>query len=780
MNLAGKYEVLDLLTIGPAQVFRGKNLSNGAPVVVHLFQAVAGGISGESSPPAIVAALQRLSPDFSGAVLDSGVDAASGYAFVVVNALAPAETPKPASGLPPEPKPQSSAGGEFTQLFQSVPLGTPQRTTDLAAGRVPAETPDLGSHTPSAEAAASRKPGRFTGIFGAPAAFSEPLPWAAEEKPSAQPRPDPKPEPAAGESRDASPGKDGVSFTDMFSTPGASSAKSTARDGAQMAPEAMKPSALPVSQAPSQPGPAKKEMSFTDAFRTPASPAREPVKPPMPATNPEPSRDSPHKGTPGELPSFTGIFGPSPIQRTQSKQDEAEQPQRNAPPRAEARQPDRGSEAEPTVSFVIPKPPPAREPEPTIAPVNPPKPAVKPKPDSNPVLTFQSKLPLPDRDAMKPIPPGQPAKGGGEYSDLFADLDAPGTKPAVSPAAAAAAKADTGSFTKLFGSPVQPGEPDAFNVAPPKQEPGSFTQLFASPVKPLAEKEPSPPSPPIGSQEKGGGSFTRLFSTPAKPGAGKEPFAAAPSAPAPEKDAGGFTQLFSTPKAKADSDPFPSPPSNEPAGGFTQIFGTPYKTKESAPAAAEPKAGGFTEIFRSPVALPPEKPKDDFPPAFGGSSRRPAGSDPFADFPREASPVAPARPAADANATQLFQAPPAARPQAPPPAAGPSEFTRIIKGSEIEAAKRAMEAGSAPVASAPGAPPAFAVPAMPGVAPPPIPKAPPPPAIKPPAVAMPAAPPPPKIPAVEPKKVSYMPLIIILNVLFVLAVILVLVLWLKK
>lgn len=368
----------------------------------------------------------------------------------------------------------------------------------------------------------------------------------------------------------------------------------------------------------------------------------------------------------------------------------------------------------------------------------------------------------------------------------------------------AAPPPQAGGFTAFFGASksnpaaseaappmfVSPTPAPAFRSSEPQSSPGGFTQLFGGPSAASAEvtgaSVPQAQFTPPASKESAPGSFTAMFSDAgsSRPSAASaEPnFATAQPAKAP----GAFTELFRRmPDLQASSSPATSEPVGAPA----------------APAGRS-RSDGFTAIFGVPSAPAPEPASPTTPVAPPASSTTPAPDlAPRLDRP--------------GTATQ-YGVPGAAtpQPQAPPPAAGPSQYTMVRKGwtapppAPSPAMPTASTAGPTAAPQMPGAIPAPQWPAPPPIPPMPSvpqmampqaasaqPQAPAYPGFQPPAAppgwppqAMPPQPAmsaPPQIPMAAPQapgksKPSYLPLIIILNALFVLAIVIVLIFVLTK
>jgi hypothetical protein len=291
-------------------------------------------------------------------------------------------------------------------------------------------------------------------------------------------------------------------------------------------------------------------------------------------------------------------------------------------------------------------------------------------------------------------------------------------------------------------SPESPQKPGGgpVSVTAPSPDPGSFTALFRSSFK----SEPNAPSGSVGSPGKSdpanAGDFTDFFRGPFD---GGRPQAETPNilpqaidtpqAPAP----GEFTRVFGS----AKDGPFAAPPLQSSAegapregGAFTQLFPT-----ASQPAAPPPtKAPMQTLEFAAPKSEPPTSKE----PAWTPPAPLPPkpSIEPTFQKPREAGPPQPA------GATHVLSSAGGLPISIPPPLhAGPSEYTRIISGG--------MAGSEPPALKVPSTAP---VPAIPKLAVPPPPK------FAPPAAA----------PAPKPKP-SYLPLIIILNVLLFVAILLI-------
>lgn len=372
---------------------------------------------------------------------------------------------------------------------------------------------------------------------------------------------------------------------------------------------------------------------------------------------------------------------------------------------------------------------------------------------------------------------------------------APTPRPAAAPASGAtgvfaprsqpAPAAQTGSFTKEFlalqgKSPTPPATTPSFPSAPP-----------VAPAEPRLTG-----SFPTSAPKSSPGAFTRMFSSSSL---------ASPAAPgnpaAPQREPAGSVP------------PPPSPMASGPAkapGAFTRMFGPNDLGTTAKPEAKAPATGAFTKMFAGPESAPPvetPRPAPPVPVAQPIQSAAPAWSAPQM-APQPPQPPAP-QPTARGpqDATRIFSGGGSVTPPPPPVMpSGPSEYTKVISGAALRDALTSSQAAPAP----PTAPPApqFTMPPMqppavptpqfppapgfPAAAPPPQPQY----AVPTPAFSYPVVPPPqppampqPHMPAIPgaaqwppatpPKQRSWMPLLIVLNVLFLLAILIVVIFALK-
>lgn len=375
------------------------------------------------------------------------------------------------------------------------------------------------------------------------------------------------------------------------------------------------------------------------------------------------------------------------------------------------------------------------------------------------------------------------------------------------------------SFTKMFGSNAaaesQPSEPPAeitrvFDrsatsaTVPKESRPSGFTEMFGS-AQPSAPA-PEPPVAPTPVESKAPG-FTELFK-PQAPVAQSTPAVQVPVSPlSAQPGTGRFTELFKSESTPAAAKPVqaPTPFSSSGASGFTELFKTPAISEQPAggplpmpatPPATESAAGGFTQLFKDSGS--PSRPTSVSPKPAGELTQMISGAGLTSKLPL-ATPSA-----AQAGATRLFTGESSAPPMAPLPA-GPSEYTRIVSSRQLMDLQQgaSLPGNSAPPASAsqpvvPGVPPTWPNVGAPPVATPQMGTPPVPPGAQPWQFQVPQHPPfaaqPPQAPniptalptppAVAPgtgsKILTYLPLIIGLNVLFLIAVLFILLFALKR
>ncbi len=433
----------------------------------------------------------------------------------------------------------------------------------------------------------------------------------------------------------------------------------------------------------------------------------------------------------------------------------------------------------------------------------------KPSDATNALFGEPSGTAFPSRETFAPPPSTPPASSPGSFTREFMALssDKGELEKSKTPVAPPAAPKTPGSFTQEFMA-VSPQQIESSDG--PVEKPGQFPppaqnsvlsstmfgSIFGPPSKsesPSASSEPSSTASSSNvfaeadSQKGGEGEFTNFFggSPFAQPGPPPEkPFQVpdlASSTP-PRQQAGDFTRMFGRDDIEPkDSTPLPSIEEASTPGSFTQIFSEPAPGRAQLGSSTLETNPGFRPSSSEPAPVPPSPP---FQAHGGTASPAPPAQDFFA--PRTP-PPAPAVPdplftnrSGAREATEVFRAPGSQAPPFEEVASGPSEFTRIISGRQLQD----MLSGAPPVPGASGGaagpPPAFAPPPIPqpgpfSYAPPPPP---PPPAMKYPPLAAPPAPalpavPRPAFPPAAAKPASFWPLIAVLTILIAIGAMLV-------
>ncbi len=321
-----------------------------------------------------------------------------------------------------------------------------------------------------------------------------------------------------------------------------------------------------------------------------------------------------------------------------------------------------------------------------------------------------------------------PDSRSGQFADEFMRDFGPVTSPADQDAMLSQepAKLPTGEFTRLFRVPVPMEEAKSTTYeghpSEPRSSPGEFTGIFGPSSPEPHDEVPSHlvDNMPEVTPTKGSSTAPFGFTDFREPLSREESYTAGLRAPLGKVDEGGATQIFAgTREYTGSPDPIPS---HEP-------FAPDLSSHDRIPDAGrfDVADGGATVLFNAPAEV-----------ASGGEPGVPAGPSDYTMFMnRETIP---------ALASGSAEAPPAA---GAPPAGAPAAATAL------------------PFAAPPAVPPVqFAAPKTPTYQAPPVP------VVAPPAVAAPPVPAPAGQPSAGPK--SYWPLIIILNVLFILAVLLIL------
>ncbi len=369
--------------------------------------------------------------------------------------------------------------------------------------------------------------------------------------------------------------------------------------------------------------------------------------------------------------------------------------------------------------------------------------------------------------------------------------------------------------------------------------PGAFTKMFGSPDAHASKDEPQPRTSAAGTSGAAAGPFTRMFAnatTPNPPatqqvdGAG---FDTSQEASALQGSPGPLSNVFPGEHRPQPAPGLSSPDSGDQVrrtqpGSFTRMFGSPG----AAPPMSSDNAGSLPGVAAAPN--PPASSDGPFTSLFGQGKRadnRPfvhpeptsdavQGRPPFPQSAPDAANAAPVPPLSSAepparttpgSSTQFFRGGISQPPAAAAIPSGPSEYTRVISLRSISPA--APQPPSSPAmppgtpSPTPPVPPQFPVAPFGGQAPPPpyfpapVPAPPMPPVIPMPQVGFPGAPgmpvpqPPPmpnlgwpqaggpqvpnSPPAQASSRRSWLPLILIFNALFVLAVIVILLFALK-
>lgn len=263
-----------------------------------------------------------------------------------------------------------------------------------------------------------------------------------------------------------------------------------------------------------------------------------------------------------------------------------------------------------------------------------------------------------------------------------------------------AASPEPGEFTRMFQAPAAGSAPEPPKPAAPA-DPGEFTRMFQAPASereteimppPQAPPPVPPPGPTPAPKSEQAGEFTRMFQAPGKEPASSAPQApagtqftrvfgppaaekpAAPKAPAPAGP-GDFTRFFQGDPGTSGKPPAPGPRSSAPppGGQFTRMF--ERNPMGESPSAGQGSAGEFTRIFGKAQAPPPEPVAQPVPPAPPRPSETPGEFTRMFESPGAppVPPPAPAPPAPQYPPPQ-FQAPQFQPPQAQMPQYQPPQF----------------------------------------------------------------------------------------------------------
>jgi hypothetical protein len=393
--------------------------------------------------------------------------------------------------------------------------------------------------------------------------------------------------------------------------------------------------------------------------------------------------------------------------------------------------------------------------------------ALDPKAPDQPAQQAQRAQPAPTaQPSSTPPPVASPdsPKSPGTFTQFFSAIDPPITPAPSAPTPATAihqsaatppppADPAAGSFTQLFQAIDQGSAPAKTSIRPEPQSPampavpetnspGSFTQLFQAVGSSATEPPPAaprsfnpPPTPANTHPTPPGGSFTELFRA-IDPGTNPQPpapiaqrppstMATVPANNPEPPPASSFTQIFraieGTPPSSAGENP-PQTWGQAPQSQNAPIVPPPY----APPVSEAPRSEGsnLTQLLRNldqsgsvePLPPPPARKPDAFTSLYGERQS------PINQVERMQS-ASPATNVVQPPRTDFAAVP--GRTAPPEPAAGASDFTRIIQASSlreqalrqgeqsIEAPKPA--ASAAPAAPMPSQPP---IPGFPGAAPP--------------------------------------------------------------
>ena len=420
--------------------------------------------------------------------------------------------------------------------------------------------------------------------------------------------------------------------------------------------------------------------------------------------------------------------------------------------------------------------------------------------EAKPLVEFPSKMeplgPIREKPQVKPNLPVRPEPGAftKEFLSVL-DADLKPAKPAAVPAIEEAKRQSPGAFTREF------------LMVPGVGQEGSGTTSSGATTPPPDSPMPARLEEPVDENRRGGSNFTNLFQGSSAEVKGTNRECAA--APGNKAATGEFSSFFGGPfQAPAASEvpvSFPdvlnSAPEKKDPGDFTRMFGS-LKGGPGAPQRLNSDMSGQAIPDRQDRAAPALESSEATPftgpgvLSFARKSGTPSPaqvgySEPWG---RGFMPAAPARPendavlpahertmerrSAPAGATQVFVPRGGdAESATPPMSSGPSEFTRIISnrapGPNPQAESPVSPNVGAGRFSMPAIPQMPAPPQIPGMQTPQMPAMgmPQMPAMSMPQ--MPQSPPKAQVPA-SGGKMPYLPLIIIFNVLFIAAVIIVL------
>ena len=307
---------------------------------------------------------------------------------------------------------------------------------------------------------------------------------------------------------------------------------------------------------------------------------------------------------------------------------------------------------------------------------------------------------------------------------------------------------------------------------------GAFTALFQSSFKPESKVASEGVGLPSKSTEAKEGNFTDFFRGPfdgERPA--ETPNILPKASDAPRRNAPGeFTRVFGSGKSgdlavtPPLQDPIVEAPRGNEPGAFTQIFSN--TSQPAAPSLANAPLQTWEPVATKSEPQPSMEPAWTSPPPLPAKPPVTPSIEPILPQPTVSSTLREAEPSLPAGATHVFSAPVRSPVASPPPLpTGPSEYTRIISGGMgAPSPAEGPIAGGSPRPSV--GPPGFKLPAAPPAPAAPKVAAPPPPKLSPPAA--PSAPKAPQLDAKAPKaKASYLPLVIVLNLLLFVAILLI-------
>ena len=427
--------------------------------------------------------------------------------------------------------------------------------------------------------------------------------------------------------------------------------------------------------------------------------------------------------------------------------------------------------------------------------------ASEPRPVSPEPAALQSATPTtsPARESTDRAQPWTRHQPGAFTKEFLALLDGSykiaSTPPPVPPQAETTKEpgAFTREFLSLSSSAAQEDQQDKAPVGSPTGASGLFEDVRQGPA--TSASVPPVPEPMV---DKRTGEFTRYFrgyseAPSVRPAPSFSPTSDVLGTRAPKPEGGQDSPGEITKLLKADI-AAPSEVQGEPPAGFGLGSGTSPQSPRFAPDPVPRQPTPLRDLSASRELAPPAKPS--FEPAWTEQTTRttprsvslgtPSPRPPVASQPTPGNSLEPAwRKEEKSGTTQLITPPGVQQPSPEPVSRGPSEFTRIISATSVPG-------GSPPPPSpSPAMAPPIQVPSVPVhipsmTAPPvavPVPAAP----YVPPVPNLAAmhtpptpAPVPPPVPQPAPKLVSYLPLIITLNVLLIVAVAIVLYFALKS